>query len=176
MAAHVKCGAFMIFIFIILLFAIDQITKYLTVAKLTESESIAVIDGILNFSRVHNTGGPWSMFDNFSIVFIALTFAIFAAEIYYFRKYPLNHVVSKIAAALINGGALGNLADRIFRGYVVDMIDLRFIDYPVFNFADCCIVVGCILMCIYVIFIYKDPKKYDVKKEFNDGKNNSDLQ
>lgn len=157
-----------------ILFAADQLTKYLTVWKLAKYESVSVIDGILSFTRYHNTGGPWSMFDGSPALFVIATFVIFAAEIIYLKNHRLKDRTAKLACALINAGAAGNLIDRIFRGYVVDMIEVKFIDYPVFNFADCCIVAGCILMCIYVIFIQKEPKVHGVKDEDN-GKNNADM-
>ena len=157
----------------VLLLIADQLTKILTVSKFQEFESITVIDKILDFTRYHNTGGPWSFLDEYSFVFIILTIAIFAGEIIYFRKHPLLHRLSKFSCALINAGAIGNLIDRIFRGYVVDMIKVTFIDYPVFNFADCCIVIGCVLMCFYVIFIQKDsnPKTISEKDDLLNGEN-----
>lgn len=146
----------MIYIVILLLFAADQATKFLTTMNLGEYDTYVVIDGILNFTRSHNTGGPWSIFSDFVPVFIAATFLIFIIEIIYFKKHPLKRNLSKISVILINSGALGNLADRIFRGYVVDMIELKFINYPIFNLADCFVVIGCILMCIDVIFFEKE--------------------
>ena len=140
-------------IFSILLLLIDQITKYLTTARLSEYESVALLENFLSFTRCHNTGGPWSLFDEFPFIFIIATLCVFALEIWFFKKHPLKHSLAKLSCSLINAGAIGNLLDRIFRGYVVDMIELTFIDYPVFNFADCCVVVGAILMCVYVIFI-----------------------
>ena len=86
----------------------------------------------------------------------------------------MKHGLEKISVMLINAGALGNLVDRIFRGYVVDMIEVTFIEYPVFNFADCLIVVGCILLCIYVIFFDNDEKNIKTSDEENDdGKDNT---
>ena len=158
------------FIIGIFLLAIDLFTKNLIIADFKLYESITVIDGILDFTRYHNTGGPWSLLDDYSFVFIILTAAILIGELIFFRKYPLTHPISKLSAALINAGAIGNFLDRIFRGYVVDMIKVTFIDYPVFNFADCSIVIGCALMCIYVLFIYKEPDK---AKEKTNGKDNS---
>lgn len=154
---------------------IDQITKFITVAKFNEFESFTFINGVLDFTRYHNTGGPWSMLDEYSRLFILFTFAIFVVEYFYFKKHPLTHSLSKLCCALINAGAVGNLIDRIFRGYVVDMIKVTFIDYPVFNFADCCIVVGCILMCFYVIFIQKDKSEIKTidNEESHDGKDNN---
>jgi len=164
------------FIIGIILFAADFVTKYLTVNSFELYESITVIDGILDFTRYHNTGGPWSLFDNFSFIFVIATIAIFVGEFFFFKKHPLTHPVSKLSAALINAGALGNFVDRIFRGYVVDMIKVTFIDYPVFNFADCCIVAGCILMCIYVLFIDSSTKGNPPEcKEKENGKDNSRL-
>ena len=70
----------------------------------------------------------------------------------------------RLSTSLIISGGIGNLIDRLFRGYVVDMIEVTFIDYPVFNFADCCVVVGAILFCIYIL-------KYDTKTEKDTGYN-----
>lgn len=151
---------------------IDQITKVLTVSQFNLYDSVTVIDGILDFTRHHNTGGPWSFFDGHIVFFIVITFIIFALELFYFKKRPMKSPLEKISVMLINAGAVGNLIDRIFRGYVVDMIEVTFIDYPVFNFADCCIVVGCILLCVYVMF-FEDYKKKDKSEETNDGKDNN---
>ncbi len=157
----------------ILLFIIDQVTKLLTVQSFNLYESVTVIKGVLDFTRHHNTGGPWSLFDSHIEVFVIITFIIFAIEFWYFKKHPMKHNLEKTSVMLINAGAIGNLFDRIFRGYVVDMIEVTFIDYPVFNFADCCIVVGCILLCIYVIFFDKDEKNIKIsEKENDDGKDN----
>ncbi len=153
----------MYLIFSGLLFVLDQISKILTTIKLYEYESYTVIEGILSFTRYHNTGGPWSIFDNLPILFIIATLCIFAFEIFYFKKHPITHSLAKLSCALINAGAVGNLTDRIFRGYVVDMIEVTFIDYPVFNFADCYVVVGAVLFCVYVIFIDGKDKKPEVK-------------
>lgn len=137
----------------VLLLLIDQVTKLITTVKLNEYETFVVIEKFLSFTRCHNTGGPWSLFAEVPFIFIVATLCVFALEIWFFKNHPLKHALAKLSCALINAGAIGNLLDRIFRGYVVDMIELTFIDYPVFNFADCCVVVGAILMCVYVIFI-----------------------
>lgn len=137
----------------------DQLSKFFTVYCLNEYQSVNVIDNILSFTHVHNTGGPWSMLDDKPLVFIILTIIILVLGIYYFWKNKPTHILEKLSVAMIAGGALGNFTDRIFRGYVVDMIDVNFFDYPVFNLADCYIVIGAVLMCIYVIFIYKDKDK-----------------
>lgn len=158
----------------VLLFILDQITKLLTVQNFSLYESVTVIKGVLDFTRHHNTGGPWSLFDSHIEVFVIITFVIFLLEFLYFKKRPMKHPLEKISVMLINAGAIGNLFDRIFRGYVVDMIEVTFIEYPVFNFADCCIVIGCILLCVYVAFFDKDEKNIKIsKEEKDDGKDNA---
>ena len=67
--------------------AIDQLTKFITTMKLSEYESYAFIEGFLSFTRCHNTGGPWSLFDGMPIMFIIVTFIIFALELIYFKKH-----------------------------------------------------------------------------------------
>lgn len=137
---------------IVSLLVTDQISKYFTVTCLNEYESYNIINNLLDFTHVHNTGGPWSIFENTPMVFVIMTIIIFIAGFIYFKKHKPNHITEKLSICLIAGGALGNFADRIFRGYVVDMIDVDLFNYPVFNVADCYIVVGAILMCVYIIF------------------------
>ena len=148
---------FYITLILCLLFT-DQLSKFFTVKYLSEFESVSVIKNILDFTHVHNTGGPWSIFESYPIFFVIMTIIIFILGFLYFKKIKPNHIIQKLSVCLIAGGALGNLADRIFRGYVVDMIDVNFFDYPVFNVADCYIVVGAILMCVYIIFLDKETK------------------
>ena len=144
----------------LILIIFDQISKILTVIFLDEYESFILLKNIISFTRCHNTGGPWSIFNEHTFIFIIVTVIILLAEIIYLKKHKITNTLCKISLSLINAGAVGNLIDRLFRGYVVDMIEVTFINYPVFNFADCFIVIGCILMCIYIIFMSdKDSEK-----------------
>lgn len=144
----------------LILIIFDQISKILTVLFLDEYESFTLIKNIISFTRCHNTGGPWSIFNDYTVLFIIVTFIILIAEFIYLKKHPITNTLSKISLTLINAGAIGNLIDRLFRGYVVDMLEVTFINYPVFNFADTFIVIGCIIMCIYIIFMSdKEDKK-----------------
>ena len=77
---------------------------------------------------------------------------------YILKMKPKNKTLM-FSLSLILSGAIGNMIDRTFRSFVVDMIEVTFIDYPVFNFADCCVVIGAILLGIYILFIYKEPQK-----------------
>ena len=135
--------------------AVDLYTKALAVSRLA-GNSFPVSDNILNFTYVENTGAAFGMLKIGNVFLIISTVIILAAVIVYLTiKKPKAKAV-KIASALIIGGALGNLYDRIFRGFVVDFIDIRFINYPVFNIADCCVVCGAIIFAVWVIFFDKN--------------------
>lgn len=141
----------MIIALFILLVASDQLIKYLTINLLKPVSSITLIKGILSLTYVENRGAAFGMMQNARWVFILLTAVIIAAIITYKIKTHENGKLFNSAAVLLVSGGIGNLIDRIFRGFVVDMIEVKFIDYPVFNFADCCVVIGAVLMCIYVL-------------------------
>lgn len=143
----------------LILIIADQYTKHLAVKFIKPVGSVEVIKNILRFSYVENRGAAFGMLRDARWVFITVTVISIAAIIWWmvFRR-PENRLL-RVSLLLILSGALGNLIDRIMLGYVTDMIDVAFIDFPVFNFADCCVVVGAVLFAIYVLFVYKEPEK-----------------
>ncbi len=143
----------------VLLVAIDQITKYFSIESLKGASSVVLIDKFLSLTYVENRGAAFGILQNARWVFITFTFIAIIFIIYYKLRYKPQSYTLNSALCLITAGAVGNLIDRVGRGYVVDMIEVTFIDYPVFNVADCFVVVGAILLSIYVMFIYKEPKK-----------------
>lgn len=138
-------------IILILLVAADQLIKYLTLTMLKPISTKVLINGVLSLTYVENRGAAFGMLQNSRWVFIMLTIAIISAILAYRMRSGEDGRLFNSASVLLISGGIGNLIDRIFRGYVVDMIQVTFIDYPVFNFADCCVVVGAVLMCIYVL-------------------------
>lgn len=149
---------------IILLTAADQITKLLTIKLIKPQGNIEILKNFLDFSYVENRGAAFGIMQNSRWIFIAITLIVSAGIVYilFFKKNESR--IFKTSLILILSGALGNLIDRIFRGYVVDMIEVTFINYPVFNFADCCVVIGAILFCIYILFVYKETEKGNKKQ------------
>ncbi len=146
-------------IFTIILIAIDQISKYYTITMLKPLGSVTVINNFFSLTYVENRGAAFGILQNFRWIFIAVTFvAIIALVVYKFRYKPKGYVINT-SLCFILSGAVGNMIDRVFRGYVIDMLEVTFINYPVFNIADCLVVVGTILLGIYILFIYKEPKK-----------------
>ena len=144
--------------------ALDQYTKYLTVAHIAQYADVPFIPGFLGFTFVKNTGAAFSSFEGQQWLF-ALIFAVFTAAILweYFKKPMPFSTFERWCIAAIYGGAMGNIIDRIFRGFVVDMIHLDFMNFPVFNVADCFITCGCIALFVSLAFFnkqfWKDEKK-----------------
>lgn len=142
----------------VVLIAIDQVTKYLTLEYLKPISSVVLIENILSLTYVENRGAAFGILQNARWVFILFTAIAVVGILYFkFRHSPKGLTINS-ALCLVTSGAIGNLIDRVFRGYVVDMIEVTFIDYPVFNVADCFVVVGAVMLAIYILFIYKEPK------------------
>ncbi|OGD23142.1 MAG: signal peptidase II [Candidatus Aminicenantes bacterium RBG_13_64_14] len=139
----------------IALVALDQATKHLVDRTVDLKESIPVIPGFFDITRIHNKGAIFGMFsqtDN-ELVFALLTAASFAAlalVVYFFFKTPSGDQLMKVALTLIAAGALGNQFDRLIRGYVIDFLDFYVgqAHWPSFNAADSCITIGACLMLV----------------------------
>ena len=141
-------------IFIVSL-AIDQITKYIAVSTLQGNPSIHVIGDFLRFTYVENRGAAFGILQNQRTFFIISTvvLVVFILAMIVFNKKITNF--TRISLVLILSGAIGNFIDRLRLGYVIDFIDVRFgsfYDFPVFNIADSCIVIGTALLIILVLF------------------------
>ena len=152
-------------LFVALIVAADQITKFLTVANISLYENIPFIPGLLDLTYVQNTGAAFSSFEGQQWLF-ALIFAGFTGLIIYeYLKNTMGFTTfEKWCIAAIYGGGLGNMIDRIRMGYVVDMIETTFMEFPVFNVADCFITCGCILLMVHLVLFNKDFWKDEKKK------------
>ena len=147
--------------------ALDQWTKALVVEHLKPIYTLPIIEDIFHFTYATNRGAAFSMLADHPWVFMLVsTVAIIGMLVYLFIGKNLTALVRYPLAAVIGGG-IGNMIDRVALGYVVDMFDLLLFEYPVFNLADCFVVVGAILGSIYYLWLYE---KYDApKKESSDG-------
>lgn len=144
---------------------VDQVTKYLTIANIPLGGFVEAIPGLFHLTYVRNFGAAFSSFEGQQWLF-AIIFALFTAGIIYdFTKNYLPFTkLERWLVAAIYGGGLGNMIDRLRFGYVVDMISVDFMDFPVFNVADCFITCGCILLLAHLIFFNKEFWKDDKKK------------
>ena len=151
-------------VFAALIVAADQLTKLLVLQNIPLHSQIDVIPGVVGLTYVQNTGAAFSSFQGmmwlFAVIFALLTVGI----VWEYKKQALGFSKAEWwCIAAIYGGGLGNMIDRLRLGYVVDMIETRFIQFPVFNVADCFITCGCILLIVHLIFFnkgfWKDNKK-----------------
>jgi len=142
----------LIFIFFL---AIDQITKYFAVALLQGNSSVHLIGNFLRFTYVENRGAAFGILQNQRLFFIISTVVLVAFLIYMIVFNKKVTTATKLTLSLILSGAIGNFIDRLRLGYVIDFVDVRFgdfYDFPVFNVADSCLVVGVIILVILILF------------------------
>jgi len=143
----------------VLLVIIDQVTKYLTRAHIAPGEHIPFIPRLLDLTYVQNTGAAWSILRQHTWLLTVISAVLVLFICWLVIKKFFTNWVGRTCAMLILAGGVGNLIDRVAFGYVTDMLETVFMEFPVFNVADCCITVGVVLLFIYVIFFVKDEKK-----------------
>ena len=143
----------------------DQLLKGWVVTHLAVGESAPLLPGVVQLTRLHNTGAAWSSFSGKTGLLAAVTIVLMLAVAWLLVKRIVRHPLGVTAGVLVLGGGIGNVIDRVCRGYVVDMLDLQFVEYPIFNLADCFVVIGVVLGAAYYLWCYD---KYDKKKEPRD--------
>ncbi len=142
---------------IAVLVAADQLIKMIVVDRLDFEESADFIPGIVEFYHDRNTGGAFSILEDHTALLSVFTLIIVIVGLVYLLSGKLKDKLLIASAILVLSGGIGNLIDRIFRsgdlfnGYVVDYIKLLFIDFAVFNFADCLVCIGSVMIIIYII-------------------------
>lgn len=143
----------------------DQAVKYISVQYLKPLGSVEVIPGVFNFSYVENRGAAFGILQNQRWLFILLTIVISAGIAYYLITRRRDSLLRRSSLAFILGGAVGNLIDRIYLGYVVDMFHFTWrINFAVFNVADMAVVIGTFLLAYQLLFLDK-PAEVHAKAE-----------
>ena len=146
----------------IILIALDQWVKYQTVANIALGETKEFIPGFLSFTNIRNTGAAWSLLEGKMWFFYIITVIVVVVVLYILVKNINGSKWFTIGLSLILAGAIGNFIDRIRLGYVVDMFQTEFMNFPIFNVADSVLVVG--VACIFIYLILEE-------KAVKDGKN-----
>ena len=137
---------------------LDQLTK-LWSQGLGDAR-LVLLPGVVGLRYAENTGMAFSLLSGRPWLLGVLSAALIVLGALALRRYRLGTLPS-VAAMLMLGGAAGNMLDRLLRGYVVDMVETLFIQFPIFNLADACLTVGCVLMAWSLIF---RPKDWSEKK------------
>lgn len=145
-------------LFLIVLVAIDQITKYAAVIKLKNQPAFNIIDGVLEFNYLENRGAAFGMLQNQKMFFVFVAVIFLGVIIYVLFKAPAEkkYISLHVLLVLIAGGAIGNMIDRLRLDYVVDFIYFVLINFPIFNVADIYVTVSTFILVFQVLFVYKD--------------------
>ena len=156
---------FFMCLFAALITLADQWTKWLVVEKIPLFSDVPAIDGLFHFTYVQNFGAAFSSLQGMRWLFVAIFLVLTVAVLYeYFKKPMPFSTFERWCIAAIYGGGLGNVIDRVRLGYVVDMIEVDFMNFAVFNVADCFITCGCIAMMVSLLFFNKAFWKEEKKK------------
>ncbi len=163
-----------------LLVGADQLTKYYAVMYLKDQPPVALWTDVLELQYCENPGVAFSLLEHREWIFIPVTvLAMVVMTAVLVRSRLCQNLLFRISCILIIAGGFGNLIDRIVLGYVVDFIYVKIIDFPIFNLADCCVVVGACLLVAYLLFSFKEREGESLlslflgiqrqSKEKNDG-------
>ena len=143
----------------------DQWVKAWVVGHLQLGETTSLFPGFLELMRVHNYGAAWSSFAGQKWLLLGVTGVILAVVLWVLARKIVRHPLGICACCLILSGGIGNIIDRLRLGYVVDMLDCTFIEFPVFNVADCFVVCGTIAALVYYIWIYPNTDAKNWEKD-----------
>ena len=162
---------FLVPVIIAILVGIDQWVKYWTITHLKDMPQIQVWPGVFHLTYLENRGAAFGMMQGGQMFFVVVTIIVLIAIAIYWRKIPTDKMGKglKVALVLIVSGAIGNLIDRLRLDFVVDMFYFVLINFPVFNVADICVVVGVILM--FPIILFGELEEEKRKKETVNGEN-----
>ena len=137
---------------ILLMIGLDQLVKYWTISYIKPVSTIPLLENVFHLTYIENRGAAFSILQGQKWFLVCITMIVLAMVFVAFRKKMIVHKTGEWALLLITGGAIGNLIDRIVRGFVVDTFDFRLINFPVFNVADIFVVCGGILLIFYILF------------------------
>ncbi|MGE7985897.1 signal peptidase II [Lysinibacillus fusiformis] len=146
--------------FVVLL---DQWTKWLIVKNMEYGERIAVLDPWFGILSHRNRGAAWGMLEGQMWLFSIVTVAVICAIVYFYHREAKGKPIFQVGLMLLLGGAIGNFIDRIFRGEVVDFVDILIpiikYDFPIFNVADAALTIAVVILMIGLIMEDKKEKK-----------------
>ena len=145
---------------------LDQWLKAYVTANIPLGQAQSLLPGVVELRTVHNYGAAWSSFSGSRWLLVAVTCVIVAFVTVLLIRRVVRHPLGVAACCMVISGGLGNIIDRVRLGYVVDMFNLLFINYPVFNVADILVVCGAVLGCIYYLWFYE---RYDKAVKHHDA-------
>lgn len=146
-------GADVMPIYLLLVFAVvllDQSVKFYVQGNIPLNHSETLVNNWLSLAHIRNYGAAWSILQGQQWFFTVISVVAIVIVVYYFIKLWKNWGYA-LGLTLILGGTLGNFVDRLRLGYVVDMFELDFINFPIFNVADCALTVGLVIILVVML-------------------------
>lgn len=160
---------------VIILAVIDRVIKLEVIKDLKPIGSVTLINKVFALTYAENTGAAFSIFSGSTVALSVFTLIVIICGIVYLVISKNHPKIYDILLPLILAGGIGNLYERFAYGYVVDYLQVLFIDFPVFNFADCLITCSAIVLMVYLIYdIIKDGKKQKERKAHTGGSENNE--
>jgi len=142
---------------------LDQWTKWLVVQQMEIGERIPIIEPYIALLSHRNRGAAWGMLEGQMWLFYIVTVVVVVGILYYYHTHGKDQPLLKVSLMVLLGGAIGNFIDRLYRGEVVDFVDVLIpvinYDFPIFNVADAALTIGVVMMIIYILFEEKLEKK-----------------
>lgn len=158
----------------VILVALDQITKYLAIVNLKDQPAFVLMEDVFELHYLENRGAAFGMLQNQKVLFVIISVVMLFVIGYLIVKFPEQGFRGlEITLVFISAGAIGNLIDRIRFDYVVDFFYFKLIDFPIFNMADIYVSVCCVVLILLLLFVYKEDdfdflnKKKNKKLEEN---------
>ena len=151
---------------VIVLIILDQGTKFWALASLKPIHNMTLVEGFMDLTFVENRGVAFGMFSGQRWFILLLTGVIAVGLVWFYVTMPKKkeYFPLRVSLVLVLSGAIGNIIDRLFRGYVVDFFEFTFFEWPVFNVADIYVVCGVILLALMILFVVKD-EDLELKKK-----------
>ena len=142
------------------LIGIDQYTKALAVARLKNQQPFVILDGVFEFLYSENRGAAFGLMQGRQGFFFLIGIVVLAVAGYAMLRMPgwqeKRYHWLKLCVIMITAGAVGNMIDRVSQGYVVDFLYFKLIDFPIFNVADCYVVIATFLLMVLIFFVYSE--------------------
>ncbi len=159
----IRTNLWFVFLFVLLI-AVDRITKNLAI-QYVRGHDIELIPDVFSLHYLENPGAAWGMLPNAIWLFTIITIVVLGAMLYIYRKIPLKrrYILLRFTIILLSAGAIGNFIDRIIWQYVVDFLYFKYINFPVFNVADCYVCIAAVLLIYCLLFRYKEEDLWKKK-------------
>ena len=153
-------------VLVVALVVLDQVVKFLVRANIPLGGDVPFLPHILQLTYVQNTGAAFSLLEEHTWILTIVSLVVSVLLVVLLVKKVFPRPFAMAALSMVLAGAVGNLIDRAFLRFVTDMFRTLFLDFPVFNVADICVVLGGIALCVYVIFFYD---KYEKREKQDDA-------